>query len=163
MPYNDPHDDFDGTCAAPGCRNEIHQPEGRLLRRQPRGMTDAKDGRTIRDQRRTCSNACRTALSRSRREKPRALVTCRLCGQPFLPRGRGRWAVCPYDDADDFCQELQDDRVDTNAIRLAALDEAVCQGPDCQEPIPYAGRGRPPKFHSAACRTRSYRATQKGA
>ncbi|CDR07363.1 hypothetical protein GCM10022420_005350 [Streptomyces iranensis] len=160
---NDPHDDFDGTCQAPGCMNEIPTPEGRLRRRQPPGMTDAKDGRSLRDQRRTCSARCRTALSRSRREKPRPLVTCKLCGQPFLQRGRGRRTVCPYEDADSFCQELQDEAEDAESIRLSELGEVVCQGPGCEEPIPYAGRGRPPKYHSAACRTRSYRSTQKGA
>ncbi|QKV92938.1 hypothetical protein HUT19_15210 [Streptomyces sp. NA02950] len=161
---NDHHDDFDGTCQAPGCTSEIPQPEGRPRRRTYSGeKSPGTDARTNRDQRRTCSAKCRTALSRSRREKPRSLATCRLCGQPFLQRGRGRRTTCPYDDADSFCQELQDDAEDAESRLKATRVEAICQGPDCEEPVPYSGRGRPSKFHSAACRTRSYRSTQKGA
>ncbi|WP_434795178.1 hypothetical protein WN979_14435 [Streptomyces albidoflavus] len=160
----DPHDDFDGTCMAPGCQNEVTQPEGRPRRRARAGeQTPGTDGRTTRDQRRTCSPRCRTALSRARREKPRPLAICALCGQPFKQEGRGRRTVCPYDAADDFCQGLQDDAEDANAMRLAELGEAVCQGPECEEPIPYAGRGRPARFCSAKCRTRCYRAARKDA
>lgn len=104
-------------------------------------------------QRRTCSPRCRKAIQR----KPPALRTCKVCQQPFQPSGPGRQSVCPYEDADDYCRSLQDDREDADAIRQAALQEAQCEGPGCEEPVPYAGRGRPPRFHSPACKTRAYR------
>ncbi|KOG21990.1 hypothetical protein [Streptomyces viridochromogenes] len=104
-------------------------------------------------QRRTCSPRCRKAVQRS----APALRTCKLCRQPFQPSGPGRQSICPYDDADDFCQGLQDDQEDAEAARLAAREEAVCEGPECSSPLPYAGRGRPPRFCSSSCRTRAYR------
>lgn len=101
-------------------------------------------------QRRTCSSRCRKA---AQRPAP-GLRTCKLCQQPFQSAGPGRRTTCPYDDADDFCQQLQDDQEDAQATRLFALEEAVCQGPDCGEPIPYSGRGRPRRFCSVRCRNR---------
>jgi hypothetical protein len=103
-------------------------------------------------QHRTCSDRCRKA----RQRKPPALRDCRLCGQPFQPTGPGRRSVCPYEDADDYCQGLQDAQEDAQAAQLAARQEAVCAC-GCARPLPYAGRGRPPKFASPACRTRTYR------
>ncbi|GAA3804463.1 hypothetical protein GCM10022206_49190 [Streptomyces chiangmaiensis] len=159
MPYDD--HDFDGTCLAPGCDNLVPEPTPRKRTRTYANESEPDfDMRTKRDQRRTCSNACRTALSRARREKARPLVTCQLCGQPFMPRGRGRWTVCPYEDADNFCRERQDDREDAQSMRTAALAEAECE--HCQTPIPYSGRGRPKRFCAPRCRTAFYRAT-KGA
>lgn len=102
-------------------------------------------------QRRTCSPRCRKAVQRT---SP-ALRTCKLCAQPFKPSGPGRRSVCPYDDADDFCQGLQDDQEDALAARSAAREEAACEG--CNKPLPYAGRGRPPRFCGPACKTRTYR------
>jgi len=103
---------------------------------------------------RTCSTRCRVAdYRRSRRQGPK-LRTCRLCGQPFTPTSRGRQSVCPYDDADDYCQGLQDDEEDLQAMRRAALEERVCEGPDCDQPIPYSGRGRPRRFCSRRCENR---------
>lgn len=103
-------------------------------------------------QRRACSPRCRKALQRA----SAALRTCKLCGQPFKPSGPGRRSVCPYEDADDYCQGLQDDQEDAAAIRQAERAAAVCAC-GCGAPLPYAGRGRPPKFASPACRTRTYR------
>ncbi|WP_330478693.1 hypothetical protein OG301_26815 [Streptomyces platensis] len=105
-------------------------------------------------QRRTCSARCRKAIQR---QAP-ALRVCRLCGQPFQPTGRGRVTLCPYDDADDFCQGLQDDQEDLQAARLAAREEGQCEGPGCSSPLTYGGRGRPSRFCSPACKTRAYRA-----
>lgn len=103
-------------------------------------------------QRRTCSPRCRKAVQR----KSPALRTCKLCSQPFKPSGHGRRSVCPYDDADDFCQGLQDDAEDAQAARLAAREASVCACP-CRQPLTYSGRGRPPRFASPACKTRTYR------
>lgn len=157
MPYDDY--DFDGTCLAPGCTNLVPQPTPRK-----RKSGQGNDGRTTRDQRRTCSPKCRVALSRARREKPRPLVTCKLCGQPFMPRGRGRWTTCPYNDADDLCRGLQDDAEqddaeDEGAMRTAALAERTCE--HCDKPIPYSGRGRPPRFCAPRCRTAHYRSPKE--
>lgn len=98
-------------------------------------------------QRRTCSARCRKAIQRP----SRPLRTCKLCAQPFQPTGPGQPTVCPYDDADDFCQGLQDDQEDLQASRVAALEERTCQGPGCALPVPYTGRGRPRLFCSRRC------------
>jgi hypothetical protein len=102
---------------------------------------------------RTCSPRCRKA---AQRPAPK-LRTCRLCSQPFKPAGPGRRSVCPYDDADEFCQGLQDIAEDAEAARLAALEAATCAC-GCGIRLTYAGRGRPPRFASPACKTRTYRA-----
>lgn len=104
-------------------------------------------------QRRTCSPRCRKA---AQRPAP-PLRTCKLCGQPFQPVGPGRRTVCPYDDADEYCQELQDALEDDQAAAQAARLEAVCEGPDCGVPVPYSGRGRPRRYCSVRCRNRAYR------
>lgn len=103
-------------------------------------------------QRRTCSPRCRKAIQR----ESVTLRTCTLCGQPFMPSGPGRRSVCPYEDADFYCQSLQNDAEDASVALRALRDAAVCEC-GCGAPLPYAGRGRPPKFASAACRTRAYR------
>ncbi|MCI3271008.1 hypothetical protein [Streptomyces cylindrosporus] len=103
-------------------------------------------------QRRACSARCRKALQRT---SP-SLRTCKLCNQPFKPVGPGRRTVCPYEDADDYCQGLQDEAEDAEAIRQAQLREAVCAC-GCGRALPYSGRGRPPRFASPACKTRTYR------
>lgn len=158
MPYED--DDFDGTCLAPGCNNEVPQPTPRKRKTLRAAETEpGNDGRTTRDQRRTCSPRCRVALSRARREKPRELIVCRLCGEPFMPRGRGRWAVCPYEDADAYCQQLQDDAEDAGAMQMAARAERTCE--HCDKPVPYSGRGRPPRFCAPRCRTAHYRSQKE--
>lgn len=105
-------------------------------------------------QRRTCSPRCRKAVQR----KAPALRECKLCRQPFKPAGPGRRSVCPYDDADDYCQGLQDDAEDAQAARQALRAEAKC---DCGKALPYAGRGRPPRFCGPACKTRAYRQEAK--
>lgn len=104
-------------------------------------------------QRRACSPRCRKALQRG----TRPLRTCKLCRQPFMPAGPGQPSVCPYEDADDFCQGLQNDAEDAEATRQALRQAATCQGPSCDQPLPYAGRGRPPRFCGPVCRTRTYR------
>ncbi len=43
-------------------------------------------------------------------------------------------------------------------MRTAALAEAECA--HCRKPIPYSGRGRPPKYCDPTCRTASYRAAK---
>lgn len=104
-------------------------------------------------QRRTCSPRCRKAIQR----KPPGLRTCKLCAQPFQPSGRGRPTTCPYDDADDYCQSLQDDQEDALAARAAAREAQTCQAPNCGAPAPYTGRGRPPLYCSRSCKGRAYR------
>lgn len=104
-------------------------------------------------QRRTCSHRCRQAVYRGAQSRP--LGTCKLCHQPFKQEGRGTRTVCPYEDADQYCQQLQDDQEDAQARRTADLAEAECE--HCQKPIPYAGRGRPKRFCAPRCRTAFYR------
>jgi hypothetical protein len=106
-------------------------------------------------QRRTCSPRCRKAIQRP----TRPLRTCKLCAQPFQPTGPGQPTVCPYDDADDYCQNLQDAQEDDQAARVAARELQECQGPGCALPVPYTGRGRPPRYCSRSCRDRDYRST----
>lgn len=110
---------------------------------------DALTGR----QRKTCSARCRKAVQR----KAPGLRTCKLCQQPFQPSGPGRRSVCPYDDADDYCQALQDDAEDAQAVRLALRQEARCEATGCGQPLAYSGRGRPPRFCGPTCKTRTYR------
>ena len=38
--------------------------------------------------------------------------------------------------------------------------EATCAGPGCEQPLPRAATGRPPRFCSSACRVRSHRASR---
>lgn len=109
---------------------------------------DALTGR----QERTCSARCRKAIQR----KAPALRTCKLCHQPFKPTGPGRQSICPYEDADDYCQGLQDAQDDAQAAIQAARKAAVCAC-GCGAQLSYAGRGRPPRFASPACKTRTYR------
>jgi len=103
-------------------------------------------------QRRTCSPRCRKAIQR----KSAPLRTCRLCNQPFKPTGKGLQTLCPYEDADEYCQRLQDDEEDAQAARMAAREGATCAC-GCGQTLTYAGRGRPPRFASPACKTRTYR------
>lgn len=104
-------------------------------------------------QQRTCSARCRKAIQRP----TRPLKTCKICEQPFQPTGPGRPSVCAYDEADDYCQGLQDAQEDAQAIRQAARESATCQGPGCSAALAYGGRGRPPRFCSSTCKTRTYR------
>lgn len=109
-------------------------------------------------QRRACSDACRKALQR----RSPALRTCRLCNQPFKPSGRGQRTVCPYEDADTYCQGLQDNAEDAEAMRQALRQAATCEGPGCSAPLYHAGPGRPRKYCSRTCRNRGYKAQAKG-
>lgn len=111
-------------------------------------------GLTGRQTRVCAASRCRKAIQR-----PKApLRDCKLCGQPFQPVGPGRRTVCPYNDADDFCQGLQDDRDDRQAALTASRASAECQAPTCTAPVPYSGRGRPRLYCSRSCRAAALKA-----
>ncbi|MFD8969270.1 hypothetical protein ACFV0C_30525 [Streptomyces sp. NPDC059568] len=44
--------------------------------------------------------------------------------------------------------------------RAEETGSGTCAHPDCSNELTYGGRGRPPRFCSAECRTDVYRATQ---
>ncbi|MFE4373185.1 hypothetical protein ACFRMN_34110 [Streptomyces sp. NPDC056835] len=72
--------------------------------------------------------------------------------------------------AERAAQEALDGNQDAARLTLGLVAEVrqrteetpsgLCVHPDCSNELSYAGRGRPPRFCSAECRTDVYRATQ---
>lgn len=114
-------------------------------------------------QRKWCSDRCRLRQY----NKPLPLRDCNICGQPFTPIN-SRQRVCRFgvdNGPGDPCYDVQD-RADEHEEYVVhawreVREDALCEGPTCTAPIPYAGRGRPRRFCSARCRVAASRAAKK--
>jgi hypothetical protein len=157
MPHND--FDLDGKCLAPGCGNELPY-------REPRKRKDGKstDLRSTREQRLTCSDACRKRLQRERAGYRKPFLPCRFCGD-LRDDYQGRDVRCPSDDCSEHCDELQFAAENRAAIVAARREErtAICDAPGCEREVTWSGKGRVKTLCSARCRQRARRSALKEA
>ncbi|GAA0914892.1 hypothetical protein GCM10009549_29820 [Streptomyces thermoalcalitolerans] len=161
MPYSE--DELANMCAAPGCTNQLPEPEPRQ-RTRTYGLEaePGTDMRSTRRQRLTCSAACRKRLQRARQGYQKPFKPCRFCGE-LIDSYRGNDVRCPEDDRSDYCDDLQWAKEERQA-RLEARKEGPveCEGPNCTAEVVWSGRGRPRRFCSGRCRMAAVRARRRG-
>ncbi|MFD0033701.1 hypothetical protein ACFVJK_36805 [Streptomyces sp. NPDC127172] len=150
--------DPDGLCIAPDCGKEL---PSRAPRSRRSGGTD---GRSTREQRLTCSDACRKRLQRERDGYRKPCKPCRFCDEPIWDYS-GNDVRCPEDDRTDHCDELQylaESRASYVATRRVNRTD-VCVADGCDREVTWSGKGRVKTTCSPRCRQRVRRAALKEA
>lgn len=113
-------------------------------------------GEPRRRKHRYCSEACRKAGYRARKEsRPELRRVCRRCGDVFFTHDPRR-AHCTYEDAESDCQDAY------NAAGFVKEESVAVPCAVCGLAVGGASTGRTRRYCSRACQQRAYRQRRRG-